>query len=204
VRGQTIPWAAQPTTGWGEWRRSSATNKQTNECGSNSGLIPSCSSSSLSNRIARSLVLVSLVGLSAGVLRCVVYRDCPTRLLTAGRVATLEQHSHRCSVATPTLFYLSEALVTFELVTSHSSFDCIPEHIRPQQRREHQHQGSFPSDSHLPLNPFENMDKVRVTVLLAVGTQRHRCAASFHPSGKRIHFLRWCVHAVEQSTCRVV
>jgi hypothetical protein len=35
----------------------------------------------------------------------------------------------------------------------------------------------------LPLNLFEKMDKVRLAILLAVGTLRHRYAASFHPSG---------------------
>jgi hypothetical protein len=53
---------------------------------------------------------------------------------------------------------------------------------------------SFPSDPQLPLNPFENMDKVRVTILLAVFTPRHRCAGSFQPSGKHIHFLQWHTH----------
>jgi hypothetical protein len=41
------------------------------------------------------------------------------------------------------------------------------------------HQGSFPSDPQLPLNLYEKMDQVRLTILLAVFTPRHRCAAWF-------------------------
>jgi hypothetical protein len=38
------------------------------------------------------------------------------------------------------------------------------------------------------------MDKVRVTILLAVFTPRHRCAALLHPSIKHIHFRQWHTH----------
>ena len=41
---------------------------------------------------------VSLVGLSAGALRCVVYRECTARLLKAGRVTPVDN----CTVTTST------------------------------------------------------------------------------------------------------
>ena len=78
---------------------------------------------------------------------------------------------------------MSEALVTRKL--------RIPEHSAQITNTK---AASFPSDPQLPLNPFENMDKVRVTILLAVFTPRHRCAGSFQPSGKHIHFLQWHTH----------
>jgi hypothetical protein len=144
----------------------------------------------------------SLVCLSTGALRCVVYRECTTRLLTAVCVTPAEQHSHRCPVTTSTrASFCQKHLLTSHVYTRKFR---IPEYMTcsaHSQRPDHQHQGSFPSDPQLPLDLFEKMDKVRVTILLAVFNPRHRCAASFHPSGKRMHFLQWHAHAHPMQHC---
>jgi hypothetical protein len=96
-----------------------------------SGLIPSSSFSLSLNRLLEPRLSF---GLSAGALRCVVYRDCTARLLTAGRVAPVEQHSHRCPVATSTRLFVRS---TCHTQVSHS-WSTSP-HI---QRPDH-HQGSL-------------------------------------------------------------
>jgi hypothetical protein len=119
-------------------------------------------------------------GLSAGALRCVVYRDCTARLLKAGRVDPVEQHSHRCPVATSARLFVRS---TFELVTHKFRIPGTHPASRSPTPR---HLASRRIHVQLPLNSFEKMDKVRVTILLAVCTPRLRCAASLHPSGKRL------------------
>jgi hypothetical protein len=74
----------------------------------------------------------------------------------------------------------------------HSREHIVTGHTQP--RSPTSKAANFPSDTQLPLNPFEKMDKVRVTIPLALLTLRHRCAALLHPSRKRMHFLQWHTH----------
>jgi hypothetical protein len=113
-----MPWAAHPQLVGESGRAPLLCNKQTNmlwfvQWSDSIMQRFFLSRTGRTNRLPPDHLCFLLVCLTAGALSCVVYRDCTTRLLTAGRVATLEQHSHRCSVATSTLlFYLSEAVVT--------------------------------------------------------------------------------------------
>jgi hypothetical protein len=90
--------------------------------------------------------------------------------------------------------FFSEALVTrkFRIPGAHRSPPSSAQITNTKA-------ACFPSDPQLPLNSFEKMDKVRVTILLAVCTPRHRCAASLHPSGKCKHLISPMAHAPQQS-----
>jgi hypothetical protein len=74
----------------------------------------------------------------------VVYRDCTARLLTAGRVTPVEQHSYRCPVTTSTrASFCQKHLSTSYMCYASFAFlsHWIPEHIAHTQRPDHQHQG---------------------------------------------------------------
>jgi hypothetical protein len=141
------------------------------ESEAHSGLIPSA----LLTRFARHCMSVSLLVCLLGRCAAVVYRESLHIFSAAGRVAPAEQHSHRCPVTTLTCLFCHIP----EHMHMHVHTVAAPRSRTPRLRSSHRIQSSHST-------PFEKMDKVRLAILLSVGTPRHRCAASFHPSGKRM------------------
>jgi hypothetical protein len=143
-----------------------------------SGLIPSA----LLSRIAGTELSVSLLVCLLG--RCAVW--CIGNHCTSSeQLVVLRQQSSIVTAALSRRQHVFFVRSTFELVTFLSTCTCIahtvaaPRSPTPRLRASHRIQSPHST-------PFEKMDKVRLAILLSVGTPRHRCAASFHPSGKRM------------------
>ena len=110
-------------------------------------------------------------------------------LQSSQQLVVLRQQSSIVTAALSRRLHVFFVRSTFELVTFLSTCTCIahtfaaPRSPTPRLRASHRIQSPHST-------PFEKMDKVRLAILLAVFTPRQRCAASFHPSRKRMHFLQ--------------